>query len=360
MSGTTSRRLARRVVIVEPNPTGHRLFYVHLLADAADRSGDAVTLVLGGTPAQEDLRVHLTGLSANVEVLLRPVSSVKEVAAISRSLSASLTVVPDGDGLALELARRGRWSGLGELSLLVMREKAQPSSFALMTAMKSMIRTAAFIRVASMPRVRLRMLKSSSWRGKSRFNVARDPIRLSTSPESVARFRESHRVREDRYWFAVLGAVSARKNLPLILDALRSIDAPVGLLVAGRFGDDVLDEERQRLLQMSREGRAIVIDRLLSDEELDAAVAVADCVVLAHSNEGPSGLLGKAAAIGTRVVASGAQSLRHDLSAHEALGTWVPLEVGELAIAFRQATTQQRPSAVLSADSRSFTTALLR
>lgn len=349
---------ARHTVIVEPNPTGHRLFYVRLLIDAAVQAGDRVTLVLGPDPDPEAERLHLGGISS-VTMLRREVSRVEDLVSISVSLSSDRIVLPDGDRIALRLALRRRWHGSGLIIVLVMRERAQPGGPVVLTAAKSLVRTAAFCRVAAMAGVRLLVLKSPTWTGRSRFAVALDPIRLSADPSAVADFRRSHAMTEDRYWFAVLGAVSARKNLPLILEALKSCRTPAGLLVAGQFDEDVPADARLRLLEASAAGNAIVIDRLLTDEELDAAVAAADCVVLAHSNEGPSGLLGKAAATGTRIVAAGAQSLREDLQANPSIGQWVPLTAEALSRALDQAATQQRPAAVLTADVRGFTSALL-
>lgn len=349
----------RRTMIIEPNPTGHRLFYARLIAEAARQRGDDVTLVLGEHPEAEEERVHLSGLQEGIAVRRRSDRGIDDLVRASRVMQSDYVIVPDGDRTAINLALRRRWEGSGELSVLVMRETAQPTRNALITRTKTALRMMAFRRVAAMGRVHLRVLKSPTWTGKSAFGVAMDPIRTLATPTAVEAFRSAHSIADDRYWFAVLGAISARKNLELILDAIVGLDTKVGLLVAGKLDQDIPLEVRHRMATLETEGRVVLVDRLLSDVELDSAVACVDCVVLAHSNEGPSGLLGKAAAIGTRIVAAGAKSLKTDLAAYPTLGEWVELDARALAEALHRATSSPRPPAVLKASSEAFTSALL-
>ncbi|QQD76678.1 hypothetical protein I8920_02610 [Curtobacterium sp. YC1] len=347
------------VLVVEQNPTGHRLFYVRVLADAALATGARVVVLLGPDPAPEPEQVHLASVIDSIEVLRRPLMSLDDVARISHEVEADRVVIPDADRFALRLAVRRHWAGSGRLSLLIMRESAQPTRYPLVDRLKTLLRSTAFSRVARLQNVDLRVLKSAGWAGTARFPVAVDPVVIASSDQSVAHFRTEYGMDGERYWFAVLGAISARKNLDLIVEALRNVSLPWGLLVAGQLDEDITEELRVRLGSMVSEGSAIVLDRLLTDDELDTAVRAADCLVLAHSNEGPSGLLGKAAASGTRVVAAGAQSLRRDVTALGGLGEWTHLDEAALAAVLHRATQQPRPRAVLPATTSAFTDALL-
>lgn len=347
------------VLIVEQNPTGHRLFYVRVLAEAALAAGARVVVLLGPDPAPEAEQVHLASVIDQVELLRRPLMSHDDVARLSHQVEAHRVVIPDADRFALRLAVRRGWAGSGRLSLLIMRESAQPTGSPVADGLKTRLRTIAFRRVARLRNVDLRVLKSAGWVGTARFPVAVDPVVITSSDRSVEQFRAEHQMDGERYWFAVLGAISARKNLGLIVDALQDVRSPWGLLVAGQLDEDISEELRVRLRSMASAGSAVVVDRLLTDDELDTAVRAADCLVLAHSNEGPSGLLGKAAASGTRVVAAGAESLRHDVSALGGLGDWAPLDEGALAALLHRATRQPRPRAVLPATTSAFTDALL-
>lgn len=347
------------VLIVEQNPTGHRLFYARLLAQAAREADCDVTLVLSSQKDETSEAVHLGGLDDGVRLLRKETLSVSGVEELSRELGVARTVIPDGDRFAISLATHASWRGAGRVSVLVMREDAQPGSSALRTRIKSSVRTLAFRRAAAMSGVDLRVLKSAGWSGRSRFPVAVDPVSVLATASDGDGFRREHGIDDDRFWFAVLGAISERKNLGLVMRALAGVGVPVGLLVAGQLDTDVTDDVRDHLRAMQEAGDAVVIDRLLTDRELDAAVVAADCLVLAHSNEGPSGLLGKAAAVGTRIVAAGATSLRRDLEALDGIGEWSELDLAALTAALRRASSSARPVPVLSPSSARFTAALL-
>ncbi|MEA5456995.1 hypothetical protein SPF06_19910 [Sinomonas sp. JGH33] len=350
------------VLVVEPNMTGHRPYYVRLLVEAAVARGQDV--VLATRPAQldsPDAVLHLGELSGQFHPAVSASWTPEALAGLSRDVGAALTVVPDGDRFAMKLALTRGWAGVGGLSLLIMRELAQPHRIPGMQAARTAIRSALFRRANGFPRVRVSVLKSSWWSGSSALPVVRDPISLNSSPEAVQRVTREWGLSEDRYWFAVLGAISRRKNLELVAMALADIDPRrVGLLVAGAWDGDMGEETTSALNELSGAGALVVtVNRTLSDEELDSAVVRTDCLVLAHSNEGPSGLLGKAAAAGTRVVAAGAKSLRADLGWLTGIGTWVTLDEKNLGLAFARAATQDRPAPLVGPQETEFVEALL-
>ncbi|MCP1504237.1 glycosyltransferase involved in cell wall biosynthesis [Curtobacterium herbarum] len=351
------------MLIVEQNSTGHRLFYARLLAEAAIEGGADVILLLGREGDRSAEVVHLASLPAGVEVLRDRRLSLSDIESLTVSRDIARTVIPDGDHFALALARRRAWNGAGRVSVLIMREHAQPRGAGvparIVTRLKSTLRTFAFRKAAGMSGVDLRVLKSAGWAGESRFEAAIDPVRVSVERDSADRFRDAHAMVPSRYWFAVLGAISGRKNLDLVLEALEDVDSPWGILVAGIIDTDVPESVRVRLRRLETDGVSVLIDRLLTDAELDAAVAAADCIVLAHSNEGPSGLLGKAAAVGTRVVAAGATSLRQDLASLDGLGEWTELSAPSLAAAFSRGVILPRPAPLLTVESSQFTDTLL-
>ncbi len=134
---------------------------------------------------------------------------------------------------------------------------------------------------------------------------------MNSTPQAVANLRREWDLDDSRYWFGIIGAIDERKNVSLVMAAAQGLPpGQVGLLVAGRFSDATRESLREFGAELP--GGVRLVDRVLTDEELDAAVAAVDCVVLAHSNEGPSGLFGKAVRAGTRILGAGAQSLRRD------------------------------------------------
>ncbi|GAA3203613.1 hypothetical protein GCM10017690_08320 [Microbacterium terregens] len=196
------------------------------------------------------------------------------------------------------------------------------------------------------------------WRG---FPAAPDPIDIATSAADIAAFRQRENVEAQVTWFGVFGNVSARKNLPLIAQSLAThAGSQVGLLVAGKVEPKELKRAQPFLDEITRAGgRVIVLDRLLTDSEIDSAIGSVDAAVLAHSTDGPSGILGKSARLGTTVLAAGAPALKRDVARLQC-GSWSTLTVdgiGGMIDAFLRESPPQRPREL--ADAHDFARALV-
>jgi glycosyltransferase involved in cell wall biosynthesis len=227
---------------------------------------------------------------------------------------------------------------------------------------RGVLKGALLRRAGLMRRVRLAVLSSPfsapGWRGAA---VAVDPVLLADTSEDVATVRWRAGLGGDRYWFAVLGVIDARKNLDLVLDALLAARPPAtGLCLAGR-----LDAAARAALHSRRTALAtadvelVVVEDPLTNAEFDAFVRAVDCVVVAHSNEGSSGVLAKAASAGTRIVAAGARSLRRDCAALPDSSEWSELRPEPLARALVRARSAPRPRPVPPPDLALFTRPLL-
>lgn len=205
------------------------------------------------------------------------------------------------------------------------------------------------------------ILRSAMWSGRSGFRFARDPITLSASRAQSLATAKEWGLDPSKYWFGVLGKISARKNLPLIIAALKSVNSSgVGLLVAGQCDAEVMESMKSLTSTGLSSLEVVVVDRLLSEVELDSAVQFIDCLVAAHSNEGPSGLLGKAAAAGTRIVAAGAASLKSDCDVlDEDSASWCPLDLTSLSDEFAKARGKPRPGTPFAASAEQFAKVLL-
>lgn len=315
------------------NVGGHRLAYVKHVVEYCNRQGyRAVVGLPESAAASPEFAEHLSDPFLRFDlVTVEPTYS--GLMSLSRHARADVTVATDGDAAIGQLLRAGRWRGHGRLSILVMREAAQSGS-ALRRAVVSRAKLWSRRVVRLMPNVRVSVLKATHWRGEASEPVTRDPTVLTATASSVAGFSAMAGLDSDRYWFGVVGAISPRKNLPLIADAIRSLGPDVGLLVAGNLTVDARNEVREHLWVEDLElPKLVVIDRLLTDEELDSAIVACNCVVLAHTNEGPSGVLGKAIAANTSIVAAGAESLRRDVAGLGSRAIWVPLERDALVAA---------------------------
>ena len=350
------------VLIAEPNPSGHRLQYVSLIAAYALR--DQMHVILATTPeavSSVEFAMHLEHLRQSIEIVRLAEFNPSAVENLAIRVGASVTVIPDGDRFGIAMATRRAWRG-GPLSVLIMRGAETDVSASRSAKIKTAVKRAALRRAGSMPRVRIIRLASATSTQADDCMTARDPVSFSASEADVRSARIELGLSRNRYWFGVLGAITARKNVGLILEALgHTSQANFGLLVAGKISADVLATIKSATPGLaSRNIEIVTVDRLLTDIEIDSYVSAVDCLVLAHSNEGPSGLLGKAMVSGTRIVASGAISLRRDAATSPASVTWVPLVTADLADALVSASKSPSPGRQSVGSGDEFARRLLR
>jgi len=341
--------MSQKIVLIEPNPTGHRLMYVRLIIQEASARGASVTLVLHEDRYQDPaVETHLASVAGQFALRVTGDFTLEAVAALTHEYGADITIVPDGDNCAINIARRGSWQGRGQLRVLVMRTDSPPTRIPGIRWLRSRIKWMLLNRANEVDRVQIVLLASavsSSRPTKSRFAVAHDPVEMSATDEDAARFRSAANMERERYWFGVLGAITPRKNLPMVARAILTAGpTDVGLLIAGVCDVATLTKSISALdrIRKSR-GQVVVINRLLTENELDAAVRVTDCIILAHSNEGPSGLFGKAMAVGTRVIAAGSRSLREDVSFVGANASWCELSAKALGNEMSLSKSRKRP-----------------
>lgn len=327
---------------MEGNADGHRLYYISLLVTVAIQAGKRV--IIGTTEAavtSPDWNVHLGRFGGTIETSILEEFSLKAIDRLARVRKVEHVVVPDGDAFAFALAKGQTWTALSTVTALVMREKGQPSNIPGVAFVKTVVKS-ILLQIANLrPNVQIRVLKSATWRGFSLLPVSRDPVSLTFQHDSSRR----RLLPSTSYWFGVVGSIGHRKNLPLVAESIAAIDRPdVGLAVAGRIEQDALIQAKPHLEQILRNGgRVEILNRLLTDSEMDQIVAELDCVVLAHSNEGPSGILGKAVAAGTNIVAAGALTLRSDCQQIGAGAEWVRLKKDPLTQALVRAIKKPRP-----------------
>jgi len=349
----------RRVLVVEPNPLGHRLHYVKLLIDECRSKGDrAYILTTTGAVESTEWAVHLGG--DNQEIMFHPGNefSLPEFAKVSARLGVSLTVLPEADHYLLPALRRG-WSGPGELRLLAVRAEVQARPpLSRMRPVKSFAKKTLIWAANLQPGVRFYALRSPLVPRRGPIRWVADPVALSCSAKCVEAIRNDLDSEGNRYWLGVFGAITPRKNLRLIMEAI--LDQPViGLLIAGSVDPKVSSEVAPLFARfVSNGGRLIQLPGPLSDTDFDSAIAAVDCVLVAHSNEGPSGIVIKAAASGRRLVLAGAKSLRRDAARLGEQATWSKLDVAELRRAIRQAQRAPKPTSAVDLGDAEFRRAL--
>lgn len=149
----------------------------------------------------------------------------------------------------------------------------------------------------------------------------RDPHYSSAHARDAAAHRASLGLPQDKVLVGIFGAVGPRKNAPLILEGIDASGLDAVLVLAGGFEPGV-QEWIDSLGPQDRE-RVIARDEFLDNDTLDRFVASVDVVPLALTNNGPSGIMGKAQAAGVPVVTTGSVVRAREV---EATGTGVACE----------------------------------
>jgi hypothetical protein len=342
---STAERSSGRILVVEPNPTGHRLVYVRLIVEHARALGRDVRVALGrDADRTPEYALHLAGLDLG-PTLTASSKDLAELRALASSSHADLVVVPDGDAVALTLGRGGRWDSPATLSVLVMRGTAQPSKRPMLNLPRRLARRALLLAASARPNVRVHVL-ATGWRPpRSLIPTAPDPISFSASSNDRLQLRERLGLNPDRYWFGVLGAIDERKNAEMVARAvLASPSRRQGFIVAGPIRESVLRNLNALAPRFSAAGIELrLVDRVLSQHELDEFVLACDCVVIAYATEFPSGIFGKALLAGTRTITAGSRWLRADSRQVPDHAEWVPLDVKSLSGAMARALDSDRP-----------------
>lgn len=356
----------RRLLIVEDDPNGHRLVYVRHLVEHASAAGAVpIAVVTPKVRAAEQWRMHLEPLQDRMEIHVVDTTDLADLVQVTAALDAEHTIVADGDHLAMRLGAVGRWKGSGTLTALLMRDPADETPGSSKRRVVTAGKSALLRRARRVGRVHVVGLRSALARPSGAEEVALDPIERHAADDDVDRIRAEWKLGGDRFWFGVVGAVTARKNLPLVAEALETVCAAgggdaVGLLVAGSCEDGVLrdaDPRFQRLRALGAE--VVVVNRVLGAVDIDAAARVVDCLVAAHSNEGPSAVVARAGLHGVRVVAAGAHSLARDVE-RLPVASWTELDSSALATALLEMRTDQRIPPPLDLGTSQFCEALLR
>ncbi|WP_018333400.1 hypothetical protein [Actinomycetospora chiangmaiensis] len=283
------------MAVFELDPLGHRLRYVRLLLTAPGAT-DPLLLVPREVRDSPEFAEHLADVPAEVvEVPSGRAAAVRAAVATAAAASAHL-VVPDGDKnvapLLAALARPGRPT----VSLLLMRTVLPGGSERTTPGMAVKPPLAALL--ARLPGVRVRFLTDAFGvvtrrRGFPGIDPVRDPVEVPDGGSRPARDPDAP------FRIGVLGVISARKNVPLLVAALERVPE-VHLVLAGRCDPDVTAALAGSPL--AEQGRLHVDDRLLSETEFDAAIAGVDAVAVLHDNDAPSGIVAEAAARGVPVL----------------------------------------------------------
>lgn len=339
MTGATTSpaRTDDLVAVVEADPAGHRLHYLRHLHRAAG-DGRCLVLLSAAAAGSAEYRMH-AGPMASSTVVLGDVRSRADLlsAAIARAVDsgARRLVVPDGDFYLLPLLKTMiRHPRLAlEIRVLVMRTTTVGGPERLRPA--TVVKPVLIQLLRLFPQLRILFLTDALGvvtrrRGYRGLQAVRDP---ALHPAGTGDDRPA--------WFpppdpaillvGVFGVVGARKNLPLLVEAVARTPEAV-LVVGGRLELAVrafvdTDATAQALLA---HGRMVVADRLLDAHEFAGALAAVDVAAVLHANDAPSGILAEACVRHTPVLVPTGGWLAQVVDA-TGVGTASALEVADVA-----------------------------
>jgi glycosyltransferase involved in cell wall biosynthesis len=310
------------VLLVEPNPLGHRYQYVKHLVRIVDEpvlftsSGGTATEEFAAYLGDERLESHEPYTSAFPST--REV--VESIAAFARDRPVDTVVVMDADQAVkrwwLDAPRAFR--GLSKRPRVVFLFTRYPARLGWRDRLGWAHRVSkAGLALLAMATGSLRRVANLAGRDEERagwlVKRARDPAICSAHARDRDRLRAELKLDPGLVLVGILGAISDRKNVPMVAEAVARLGGDTRLLLAGEltsFVRDWLAVQPTEVLDV-----LIVRDEYLSSELLDSYVAACDVVSIAQDNNGPSGIMGKTLAAGVPVLTAGSRVRERELAA---------------------------------------------
>jgi len=167
-----------------------------------------------------------------------------------------------------------------------------------------------------------------------------DPARFPRAQRSKAEVRATLGIDSDRRLALLFGSLEDRKGIFETLDAVGRL-APeparrLSLVFAGRTYDEVRPRLEAALKTAQRSGVQVVFDeRFVPDDELDDLVLAADVVLAPYRGHvGSSGVVARAAAAGTPLLATDERMVGREVRRHRLGQTVDPADAAGFADAF--------------------------
>ncbi len=331
-------------ILVEPDPGGHRFQAVANVAAVAARTGDVLLLTSEGATADPAFREYLADADLKVEERFANIypptrEMAGAVADVCRRTEVSTVVVMDADQTLK------RWWYVAPRAFRGVR---RPRVVFMLTRYPAKLRPTdwvgwklrvpkATLAVAAMATGSLHRVAGFAGRDDTTpgwiVKRTRDPDICTAHSRDRDALRAELGLPADRRIVGIFGVISERKHADVIWEALAAEELEADLLLAGGLTPGVaawagtVDSTPQRAL--------LVRDEFLPNATLDKLVASVDVVPLALTNNGPSGIMGKAIAAEVPVVTAGSEVRARELVAADA-GELAELDAPSLGAAIRR------------------------
>ncbi len=302
-------------LLLEPSPSGHRFQTVAMVAEVLSRTDDVVVLTsrVGlEDPAHATFLAGLDGVRVEAPFRQEYPSTpevAREVARRSRGGEVATVVVLDAD----QTLKRWWWAlprafGLRRRPRVVFMLTRYPAKLSLTDHVGWRLRVPKAA-LAGLAMLTGSLHRVAGFAGRDDLSPGwivkrtRDPARCGAHSRDRADLREKHGLPLDRRLVGIFGGVSERKHPDVVWDALRGAGIEADLVLGGALSAGVA--AWADALEQDERNRLVLRPGFLPEQELDELVAAADAVALVMTNNGPSGIMGKALAAGVPVVTAG-------------------------------------------------------
>lgn len=309
---------SQKVLIVEPNPGGHRLNYVRLFATAAQQAGADVTLALpqdvDGTP---EFKGHLADISDHLkQIVIEGEGRLGLLCWLDGQIRSGVysdVLIPYGDGglgetlSVFETLMRWKSSRRARVSLLKMRGTFAYENRGLRRKMQN---------YASLRALTSTVIHRVYWIDAIAFEhvqknckaLARKSVFL---PDPVCRGQmlscfaavDALKLPSGCRYIGLFGAIDERKGADRLIDAFFAAELPVQwkLLLAGRFSAAI---RKKVFEQGDGSDQIIALDRFIDNSELQTYFEACDFVCVPFRRHiGSSSTVIRAAAANRPVLA---------------------------------------------------------
>lgn len=360
-------------LLVEPDPSGHRFQLVAHLAQRAHEAGDSVVLLTShGAVSGEAFKVYLSDAPLEAvevydEVYPPTATMLARIVEQCEQRDVGTVVVTDADQTLK------RWWLLAPRALRRLQRRPQviffltryPARLPLADRVQWKLRLtkAVLVVLTMLTRTLDRVAGFAGREDMSRGLIvlrARDPEVCGSHSRDRAALRRELGLPGDRRLVGIFGLISERKNAKLVFESLQQGGIDADLLLAGSIQPEVkawLDS-----LPAAERERVHTFDGFLDNTLLDKLIAAVDVAPIALTNNGPSGIMGKALAAGVPVVSAGSTVRARELRATGG-GELADLDPASLASAIRRVLDrpagEQRRSSVPPATADEFARVVL-
>ena len=333
-------------VLVEPDPSGHRFQAVANVALRAQGDGDDVVLLTSrGAVTGDAFKVYLSEVPLEAvevfdEVYPPTGTMLEQVVARCRRDDVRTVVVMDADQSLKKwwlLAPRA-FRRLEKRPQVIFFYTRYPARVPLDDRVQLKLRLTKSVLTAVTMATRT-LDRAAGFAGRDDMHKgwlvkrARDPEICGFHSAQRTELRTELGLPQDRRLVGIFGLISERKNAKLVHESMRLAHVDADLLLAGVIEPEV--KAWIAALPTEERERVHTFDGFLDNTLLDKLIAAVDVAPIALTNNGPSGIMGKALAAEVPVVSAGSRVRARELAATDG-GELAELEPASLGAAIKR------------------------